>query len=148
MAVRSDTPPLVKKAELEALAKLFEARTPSELEEKIEEANHVIDEYIELVEKREVDPRELVVSRTSGVRDRYRRPPRYVLESKPPYRLIYVNGELVPFEKALNRSYDVDKYVELLEKTRRELPSRIDLLNSYVEKTLSRLDSSRAPKTW
>jgi len=148
MAVRSDTPPLVKKAELEALAKLFEARTPSELEEKIEEANHVIDEYVELVEKREVDPRELVVSRTSGVRDRYRRPPRYVLESKPPYRLIYVNGELVPFEKALNRSYDVDKYVELLEKTRRELPSRIDLLNSYVEKTLSRLDSSRAPKTW
>lgn len=127
LAVRRDTPLIVRKAELEALSKLFEAQTPWELSIKLEEAHSIIDKYIELLRKREVEIRELVVSRNGRTREEYVKPPLYIFNSKPPYRLVYIDGRLVPLEKTLNRNYDVDKYIELLEKAKRELPTRRDL---------------------
>lgn len=49
-------------------------------------------------------------------------PPNYVLKSNPPYKLVYASVWLTPLEEALEAGFDVDRYVEMLEKARRELP--------------------------
>lgn len=122
LAVRGDTPLLVKRAQLEALEKLFEARTPSELIVKITETKTILDKYMGLLKSRIIDLRELVISRSSRVRGEYSRPPLYVRVAQAPYRLIYVQGKLTPLWENMLVEYDVDKYLELLEKAWRELP--------------------------
>lgn len=132
LAVHRDTPPLVKRAQLEALAILFKAKTPGELAERVLEARSVIDKYVELLEARRVDPRDLVVSRSSRVRGEYKKPPLYAQLSSAPYRLIYVQGKLTPLHENTPVNYDVDKYIDLLEKARRELPDVSDVFkNTY-----------------
>jgi hypothetical protein len=74
-----------------------------------------------------VDPRELIVSRFNRVRGSYRKPPVYVSKTTPPYRLVYVNGALTPFNEKASARLDLDKYVWLLGKARGELPCREDL---------------------
>jgi len=127
MAVRGDTPLLIKKAQLEALGKLFRARNPVEMLSSIPEAHRVIDHYVERVRRGLVDPRELIVSRFNRVRGSYRKPPVYVSKTTPPYRLVYVNGALTPFNEKASARLDLDKYVWLLGKARGELPCREDL---------------------
>lgn len=127
LSVRRDTPLLVKKAQQEALEKLFEARSPGELAGKILEAHAIINKYAEAVRQGSVDLYELILSRHSRVREGYKKPPEHVLKTKPPYRLVYVGGRLVPLEEALERGFDAEKYAEMLEKARRELPSLKDL---------------------
>lgn len=122
MAIRGDTPLLIKRAQLEALEKLFRARNPLEMLSSISEAHRVIDYYVERIRRGHINPHELIVSRFSRVRGSYRKPPVYVSKTTPPYRLIYVNNELTPFDERSLTKLDLDKYIWLLEKARGELP--------------------------
>ncbi|MEM2024898.1 MAG: DNA polymerase domain-containing protein [Desulfurococcaceae archaeon] len=123
LAIRRDTPLLVKRAQLEALEKLFAAELPEEMRAKLEEAHRVIDSYAKLLERGTVDPKMLVVSRGNGERD-YKRPPNYALESAPPFRLLYASSRLVPFSGEILGNVDTYEYIDLLEKARGELPLR------------------------
>lgn len=122
LAIRRDTPLIVARAQLEALELLFKAKSPRELETRLIEAHGVIDKYIEKVRRGDIDLVELVVTRGGKSRGEYRKPPRYVLEDSPPYRLIYTLSGLTPIEKIGDSTIDYDKYIELLEKARYELP--------------------------
>ncbi|MEM0001908.1 MAG: DNA polymerase domain-containing protein [Desulfurococcaceae archaeon] len=129
MAVRKDTPLLVKRAQLEALGKLMGTRSPLEMVSSIQGAHEVIDYYVEKLKRSQVDPYELIISRFSRVRESYLKPPSYISKTNPPYRLVYVDGKLVPFNECSLMRIDVDKYVWLLEKARSELPRERDLGN-------------------
>ncbi|MEM4718313.1 MAG: DNA polymerase domain-containing protein [Desulfurococcaceae archaeon] len=122
LATRRDTPLFVKKAQLEAISKLSEAKTPSEYLDRVIEAHRVIDRYIDVLKTKSFDIYELVVTRFSKARGEYIKPPVYVSMSNPPYRLVYVDSGLIPLERVGNKRIDIDKYIELLEKARRELP--------------------------
>ena len=128
MCVRRDTPALVKMAQLEALSKLFEARDSEEMASKIREAREVLERYVQLLLEEKIDPRLLVLTRRGRSRGEYVKPPLYVNTQgeSPPYRLIYVNGRLKPFE-GWEKRFDAAKYVELLEKAFLELPSLSDI---------------------
>jgi hypothetical protein len=66
------------------------------------------------------------------VRGEYKKPPLYAQLSSAPYRLIYVQGKLTPLHENTPVNYDVDKYIDLLEKARRELPDVSDVFkNTY-----------------
>lgn len=132
MIVRRDTPPLIKRAQYEALQKLFEAKTPQELETKIFETKKILNKYIDMIRRREIDPRELIITRHSRTRDIYRRPPSYVLETSPPYRLVYLRKGLDLLREEESLEYDIDKYIDLLYKAWRELPTLTDLYQSKV----------------
>lgn len=127
IAVRRDTPLLVRKAQLEALEKLFTAKTPKDMYAKVEEAHAVVDSYIELLKCGVVDPRMLTISRGFKVGGEYRRPLAYILESSPPFRLIYVSSKLVPFSGERSKRIDVYKYIKLLERAKKELPFSEDI---------------------
>ncbi|MEM4869413.1 MAG: DNA polymerase domain-containing protein [Desulfurococcaceae archaeon] len=123
MAVRRDVPLLIKRAQLDAISKLAEATTPASFEEKVVESHRVIDRYIEYLKSGDVEIHELIVTRHSRTRGEYKKPPSYMHEAFPPYRLVYSSSGLIPFEKANMSRVDLDKYVQLLEKARKELPS-------------------------
>ncbi|MEM1525917.1 MAG: DNA polymerase domain-containing protein [Ignisphaera sp.] len=128
MAIRRDIPLLIKKAQLEALGELFKAKNRDEFRSAVGRANNIINGYIGMVKQSNFDPRALVVTRSGRIRrEGYSRPPRYVVNSSPPYRLIYVEGRLIPYRDDLIQRIDLDKYISLLEKTRRELPSEEDI---------------------
>lgn len=127
MCIRRDTPLFIKKAQLEALKKLFEARSPREFYSKLVEAHRVVDQYVEKIVKGEYSLNELIICRESSVRNSYRKPYLYVYRTKPPFRLIYVGDKLTPYEE-YSGVIDINKYIELLEKARRELPSVNDVL--------------------
>jgi len=127
LAVRRDTPAIVKKAQIEALNKLAKAETPQELAEMLSEAHKVIDTYINMLRKGSVEPSELVITRYPRTREEYKKPPIYALTTQPPYRLIYTVTGLEPVNEKTLLRIDLDKYIKLLEKARRELPSHKDL---------------------
>ncbi|MEM0492125.1 MAG: DNA polymerase domain-containing protein [Acidilobaceae archaeon] len=126
MAVRRDTPLYIARAQIEALRKLFEAKTPSEMEVKIREAHSIINLYIEHLKNGLYDKRELIISRRISIRDSYKKPPSYIIESTPPYMLIYTSGKLAPYNSK-RVEININKYKQLLEKARKELPTIEDI---------------------
>lgn len=129
MCTRRDTPLFIKKVQLEALNKLFEAKSRLDFLNKLLDADNTIDQYVEKLIRGDVDPRLLVICRDARVRHDYVKPLGYVYDSGPPYRLVYVDNKLVPYDKCC-REINVNKYIELLEKARRELPSVDEVLSA------------------
>jgi len=125
MMVRGDTPILVKKAQYEALLELSKAVRPAEMASRLARAHAIIDSYVEKLRKGVFNVLDLVILRDA--REGYVKPPAYVFEGEPPYRLVYVSGKLRYLEKMRSLMIDVNKYIELLEKARRELPSKKDV---------------------
>jgi DNA polymerase elongation subunit (family B) len=125
MMVRGDTPILVKKAQYEALLELSKAVRPAEMASRLARAYAIIDSYIEKLRKGVFNVLDLVTLRNA--REGYVKPPAYVFEGEPPYRLVYVSGKLRYLEKVKSLMIDVNKYIELLERARRELPSKKDV---------------------
>jgi DNA polymerase I len=125
MMVRGDTPILVKKAQYEALLELSKAVRPAEMASRLARAHAIIDSYVEKLRKGVFNVLDLVILRNA--REGYVKPPAYVFEGEPPYRLVYVSGKLRYLEKMKSLMIDVNKYIELLEKARRELPSKKDV---------------------
>ncbi len=126
MLVRKDTPILVKKAQYEALRELSKAVKPDEMISQLARAHAVIDSYVEKLRKGVFNTLDLVISRGARGGD-YVRPPSYIFEGEPPYRVVYVSGRLRFLKKIEPLKIDVNKYVELLEKARGELPREKDV---------------------
>ncbi|MEM1634771.1 MAG: DNA polymerase domain-containing protein [Thermosphaera sp.] len=126
LLVRRDTPVLVKKAQYEALRELSKAVNPDEMVERLYKAYAVINGYIEKLRHGDFEIRDLLITRSPD-RGGYINPPQYALEGKPPYRLIYVSGALRSFSERYSKMIDIYKYIKLLEKAKKELPSFVDV---------------------
>jgi DNA polymerase I len=127
LAVRKDTPPIIKKAQLEAIEKLLKAYKREEFIQSIKEAHNIINNYIEKLKQNNYNLRDLVITRYPSVRENYRKPPKYIRESLPPYRLIYTKKGLIVFKDPTYSDIDINKYVDFLEKARKELPTEKEL---------------------
>uniref|UniRef100_A0A7J3Y0G3 DNA-directed DNA polymerase n=1 Tax=Thermogladius calderae TaxID=1200300 RepID=A0A7J3Y0G3_9CREN len=127
LAARRDTPELVKAAEIEALSKLAEAREPGSFTGALLKAYKVVEDY-KLGLTRGLDPRLLVMTRYRNVRGGYRKPPKYVVEGEgPPYMLIASKNGLKPYRENTELEINLDYYLEMLDKVRRELPEPGDV---------------------
>jgi len=127
LAARRDTPELVKAAEIEALSKLAEAREPGSFTGALLKAYKVVEDY-KLGLTRGLDPRLLVMTRYRSVRGGYRKPPKYVMEGEgPPYMLIASKNGLKPYRENTGLEINLDYYLEMLDKVRRELPEPGDV---------------------
>ncbi len=126
MMVRRDTPILVKEAQYEALQELSKAVKPAEMVPRLARAHAIIDSYVEKLRKGVFNTLDLVISR-SARGGGYVKPPSYVFEGEPPYRVVYVSGKLHFLRRMRQSMIDVNKYIELLERARAELPGKKDV---------------------
>jgi DNA polymerase I len=91
---RTDTPELVKRAQLEMLEKLAEAREPDEFTVKALECYQILNKYLRRLYSGEVDLGELVITNSLSMNiDRYSHQPRHVIAAK---RLQYRGVEVRP----------------------------------------------------
>ena len=131
LAVRRDTPEIVRQAELEALSKLAEARDPLSMAEALSTAYDVVKDYERrLLEN--VDVRLLLMTRSRRARGSYKRPPRYVLEGDgASHQLIALKSGLAVYDERVSaEDIDLGYYLRLLEKVRKELPTPEDVFSA------------------
>ncbi|WP_440060098.1 DNA polymerase domain-containing protein [Thermogladius sp. 4427co] len=138
MAVRSDTPEFIRRAQLDALEKLARARDPVRFRRALLEAFETI-EYYKRILLEGVDTRLLTIVRNPRRRGGYRKPPGYISGSNgPPYMLIASKKGLVSYDRLFNTGdIDLNYYLGLLEKAKKELPTPLDLPDNIVPQSLS-----------
>lgn len=127
MAVRRDTPPIVKEAQREALKKLGKAVTKSLFRERVKEIDKVFERYKMMVRAERVESWKLVILRrirkeaykTRNVQARL-----VELMNTSVNIIAYIvvfRGKPIPVTMYSGK-YDVEYYIRLLEKARDELP--------------------------
>ena len=127
MAVRRDTPPIVKEVQVAALKKLSKAVTQSLFQEKVKEIDEVFEKYKIMIYTRRVEPWKLVIlrrARKEEYKTRNIQAKIVELMNTSVSILAYImasRDKPIPITM-YNGKYDVKYYIRLLEKAREELP--------------------------
>ena len=122
--VRSDTPPIIREAQMRALEELAIANTEAEMVEAVLRAHEVLRRYRRKLMCGDFEDYELLITKSyGGGRRSYVKPPKYVLEGKPPYTLYAGVGGLTQYSgQSLKNRVDVYYYLRLLDRVASELP--------------------------
>ncbi len=122
---RSDTPPIIKEAQLRALGELAMAETEAEMVEAVLRAHEALRNYRRKLIRGDIEDHELLLTRNHcGRRHGYVRPPKYALEGGgPPYILYAEAGGLTQYVgQPLKHRANIYYYLRLLERAASELP--------------------------
>ncbi|MEM2551147.1 MAG: hypothetical protein QW168_03190, partial [Sulfolobales archaeon] len=132
LCVRRDTPQIVKKAQLEAVAELARSSNQLEMLTAVARATEVIERYIAKVSSGSLEIGELLIHRGSPHRrSSYVRPPSYATSGGGPPFILYASRlGLREHRSEFKNDVDTQYYIKLLRKILGELPSRDDVVNS------------------
>ncbi|MEM1970810.1 MAG: DNA polymerase domain-containing protein [Sulfolobales archaeon] len=132
LCVKRDTPQIVKKAQLEAIAELARSSNQLEMLTAVARATEVIERYIAKVSSGSLEISELLINRgSSHRRSSYVRPPNYAIHGGgPPYVLYASRQGLRKYPQEFKNDVDTQYYVKLLKKALSELPSKNDVASS------------------
>ncbi|MCE4624543.1 MAG: hypothetical protein F7C35_01580 [Desulfurococcales archaeon] len=127
MAVRSDTPPIIKGAQTAAIRSLAKARSPTQWPLTLKEACERIDNYKEIIATGRAPPRSLVIEKRLNPEAQRSTPWRRAAGQAPvqPPKVRYIiapRGKPHPVWRGPPQAYDTSYYLKLLQAAARELP--------------------------
>ena len=127
MAVRRDTPSIIRGAQIVAIRTLAKARNPTEWPQVLQEACRRLELYKKIIMEGKAPPRSLVIEKRVNPESQRRTPWRRVAEQAPLHLptakyIVTPQGRPHPVWLGLPRAYDIGYYLRLLQATTRELP--------------------------